>query len=266
VQVRAVDVVGFRSPPLRWSFHIDREHPLLTTPLLSRGNFTAPVERVHLRLGLSKRSTVSYSIQAVGTSTPLVTVSLGEVDPGPVSGIVWDGRLSPKKIAPVGGYTITVQAVDRAGNFTLATSAPFTLADKHILISISKEALWAYQGNKLFLYTLVTNGGPDTPTLPGIFHVQGKVNGMVFHSPWPKGSPLWYPDSPTSYALLYNPNGGYYLHDAPWRGNFGPGSNSVAGTPGGSYTGTHGCTNVPLDVMAKLFAWADEGTLIQIVR
>ena len=145
------------------------------------------------------------------------------------------------------------------------TTPTFTLLSKRIVVSVSKEALWAYDGNKLVTYTLVTNGGPDTPTVPGIYHVEWKAAGLVMHSPWPKSSPLYYPPSPTNFALLYNANGGYYLHDAPWRWHFGPGSNTVAGQPGGSYTGTHGCTNVPYSVMKQLFNWADNGTLIQIV-
>jgi len=102
--------------------------------------------------------------------------------------------------------------------------------------------------------------------LPGIFHVEAKIPNMVFHSPWPKGSPLYYPPSPTNYAMLYNANGGYFIHDSPWRSNYGPGSNSVAGTPGGNFTGTHGCTNVPLSAMTEFYSWTDVGTLVQVVN
>jgi hypothetical protein len=266
VQIRAVDQAGNISAPAQWSFHLDRVHPLLTDPAVSTTRFTPPVEHLHVRSGLGKEATLTFSVYAAGRRTPVFTHSLGLREPGPIRDLMWDGRITPKHLAPAGTYTVEIDAVDRAGNRTAVRTAPITLLDKWILISIRKEALWAYQGDKLMLSTPVTNGGPDTPTLPGIFHVQGKYRGWIFRSPWPRGSPLWYPDSPTSFALLYNPDGGYFLHDAPWRYNFGPGSNSVAGTPGGAYTGTHGCTNVPYDAMARLFDWADDGTPVDIVR
>lgn len=266
VLVRSVDAAGNRSDPAVWSFHIDRESLLVSTPLLSLQSFTPPVERLKTRFHLSKDAAVTFRITPVGAGTPIAIGSLGwQTATHPLT-VTWTGMLAPRTPAPAGDYTLSIDAVDRAGNASHVVSAPFTVLDKRIVVSLSKEALWAYQGGHLFLTTLVTNGGPDTPTVPGIFHVQGKYRGWVFHSPWPKGSPFWYADSPTSFALLYEQQGGYFLHDAPWRSNFGPGSNSLAGSPGGSYTGTHGCTNVPYDMMQKIFDWADNGTLVQIVK
>jgi lipoprotein-anchoring transpeptidase ErfK/SrfK len=214
---------------------------------------------------LSGTSAITYTISDAISGTALLTHAAGVHNAGTLT-VHWNGRLGHTRLAPAGSYVMTIAAIDRAGNRTVVRTQPFTLSNKRILVSISKEKLWAYEGNKLVLQTLVTNGGPDTPTIPGIFHVQEKLLNWVMHSPWPKGSPLWYPDSPTNYDLLYNAEGGYFIHDAPWRSVFGPGSNSVLGTPGGSYTGTHGCTNVPIDVMARLYNWADTGTLIQIVE
>jgi L,D-peptidoglycan transpeptidase YkuD (ErfK/YbiS/YcfS/YnhG family) len=63
---------------------------------------------------------------------------------------------------------------------------------------------------------------------------------------------------------LYFHDDGYYLHDAPWRTVFGPGSNATTGIPGQNLTGTHGCVNVPLAAMAQLYRWATPGTVVQI--
>lgn len=265
VAIRAVDAADNRSVAARWSFRLDREHPLLTDPIVSTGSFTPPVERLRLQVGLSKAATVSYRIYAAGSTTPVFRRSLGLQEPGPIAGIVWSGYLRPKHLAAARNYTVVVDAVDPAGNSTEVRSGSVAIQGKRIVIAIKKDQLWAYDGDTLFLHSLVTNGGPDTPTLPGIFHVLGRYPNFVFRSPWPRSSPLWYADSPTSYALLYQATGGYFIHDAPWRSNFGPGSNSVLGQPGGSYTGSHGCTNVPLDLMTALYAWADPGTIIQIV-
>ena len=265
VAIRSVDAAGNRSVPARWSFRLDYQHPLLTDPIVSAGSFTPPVERLRLQVGLSKAATVRYRVYAAGSPTPVFQRSLGLQEPGPIAGIVWNGYLRPKHLAAAGNYTVVVDGVDPAGNSVEVRSGQVAIQAKRIVIAIKKDTLWAYDGDKLFLHSLVTNGGPDTPTLPGIFHVLGRYPNFIFRSPWPRSSPLWYADSPTSYALLYQATGGYFIHDAPWRSNYGPGSNSVLGQPGGSYTGSHGCTNVPLDVMATLYAWADPGTIIQIV-
>lgn len=45
--------------------------------------------------------------------------------------------------------------------------------------------------------------------------------------------------------------GGYYLHDAPWRTWYGPGSNIQ--------DGWQGCVNIPLAPLSALYRWARLG-------
>ena len=101
------------------------------------------------------------------------------------------------------------------------------------------------------------------PTPIGVFHVLAKQQDFTMHSPWATTDWRWYPDSHVNYGLLFYPDG-YYIHDASWRSNYGVGSNTITGTPGGEYTGTHGCVNVPLDAEAELYNWADIGTPVII--
>jgi lipoprotein-anchoring transpeptidase ErfK/SrfK len=101
------------------------------------------------------------------------------------------------------------------------------------------------------------------PTPSSLFQVMFKRHQFTFFSPWPPGSPFYYPPSRVNYGLYFHDNG-YYIHDAPWRSVFGPGSNAGTGTPGRDYTGTHGCVNVPEGVMAQLYNWATPGTVVQI--
>lgn len=266
VFLHAVNAVGEVSRPVRWSFSLDRQAPKLSRPVVSDASFTAPVERLRVKMAVTKTSEVTYRIYMAGHVTPLITRSLGMLPPGPIHGLSWNGTTTPRHLAPAGNYRMVVTAMDAVGNQTAVQMPLITVQTKHILVSIRKDEMWAYDGTKLVYHTLVSNGGPDTPTLPGIFHVEAKIPNMVFHSPWPKGSPLYYPPSPTNYAMLYNANGGYFIHDSPWRSNYGPGSNSVAGTPGGNFTGTHGCTNVPLSAMTEFYSWTDVGTLVQVVN
>ena len=48
-------------------------------------------------------------------------------------------------------------------------------------------------------------------------------------SPWPKGSPFWYPTGTVTWVMEFDV-GGYFLHDASWEPNsmFGPGSENTS--------------------------------------
>jgi lipoprotein-anchoring transpeptidase ErfK/SrfK len=52
-------------------------------------------------------------------------------------------------------------------------------------------------------------------------------------------------------------DGGYFIHDAPWRTVWGPGANTS--------NGTHGCINVPIDNMTWIWNWAPVGTALAVV-
>jgi len=164
---------------------------------------------------------------------------------------------------PSGTYAFTATATDAAGNTRAVGLGSLTLDLRHIIVSLKKQKLWALDGNRVLLSTLVTTGGPELPTPTGDFEIIDRESPFTFHSPFPIGSPFWYADSPTTFALLFQVNG-YFIHDAPWRGVFGPGSNVVNGTPGSNTTGTHGCVNTPYAAMAWLYNWATMYTPVQV--
>lgn len=134
---------------------------------------------------------------------------------------------------------------------------------KRISISLSRERLRAWDGQRLVLSSPVTTGNAILRTPTGHFVVFAKRSPYTFISPWPKGSSKWYPTSQVSFALEFL-GGGYFIHDAPWRGVYGRGSNT-SGPPGTSYGGTHGCVNVPYNVARFLYFWAPIGTRVHIV-
>ena len=137
------------------------------------------------------------------------------------------------------------------------------LDHRRIVVALDRQELWALDGNRVLRSTLVTTGDPVLPTPAGQYEILARASPLTFYSPYPPGSPYWYPLSPTTFALLFQVNG-YYIHDAPWRSVYGPGSNAVAGTPGAATTGTHGCVNVPYAAMAWLYSWATVGTPVQV--
>ncbi|MDE3075155.1 MAG: L,D-transpeptidase family protein, partial [Chloroflexota bacterium] len=253
--LKVADNAGNWSPVATIAVHVDTVPIQLAGLKLSLTRFNPAVESTKLTAAVNKATRVAVSVLA-GGDRPVRTVDLGELR-GPVT-FQWDGKDDQARAVPAGDYHLRLTAEDKAGSRATALSDALTVMDKRIVVSLGQQKLIAYQGDKLFLQTLVTTGGPELPTPTGTFHVLSKFSPFKFHSPWPKDSPFWYPDSPTTYAMLFDP-AGYFIHDAPWRSWFGPGSNAVDGKPGGDGTGTHGCVNVPLRVEAALFAWTPIG-------
>ena len=126
---------------------------------------------------------------------------------------------------------------------------------KLIVVSLSRQVLTAYQDGTAVLTTYVATGRPALPTPVGVYHIFARYSPYKMISPWPYGSPYWYPDSWTNWAMEFA-GGGYFIHDAPWRSWYGPGSNI--------YNGTHGCVNVPYSQMAFLWKWTPMGTTVVV--
>jgi lipoprotein-anchoring transpeptidase ErfK/SrfK len=181
---------------------------------------------------------------------------------------------------PRGYYFFAATAVDRARNFTHVNVGGIRLnpipptvgpdgvrlyanGGKEIIVVLSQQTLYAYNGTHLDLKTYVTTGNPALPTPVGTYSVMAKYHPYEMISPWPVGSPYYYAPSWMSYAMLFR-DGGYFLHDAPWRSTFGPGTNGP-GTPGTNYGGTHGCVNIPLSAMTYLWNWTPVGTKVLVV-
>jgi L,D-transpeptidase catalytic domain len=126
------------------------------------------------------------------------------------------------------------------------------LPPKAILISYQAQLLRAYQDGQVLRETLVTTGRPALPTDIGPMKVVGKDSPWRMHSPWPPGSPAWYPDTVVQMVVWFTSTG-EGLHDAYWQGCcWGPGSQY------GSYA-SHGCIHVPYDAEMFLYNWTEVG-------
>jgi len=150
---------------------------------------------------------------------------------------------------------------------------------KEIMVSLSKQEMYAYLDGQLqFAYPVVT-GRSELPTPIGHWHVQYKEQNITFYSPFPKGSGFWYYPTHIHYALNFH-DGGYYLHDAWWRCVFGPGANTPhyascmdEGDPpnrgpapfSGNETGSHGCIGMTIPEAENLYNWAPVGTSVFVV-
>lgn len=136
-----------------------------------------------------------------------------------------------------------------------------------IVVSMVEQAMRFYQNGKLVKSFYVTTGRVERPALPGYWTVQDRKSPDLFKSTEPPGSPFWYPDTPIHYAILYH-WGGFFIHDAWWRQDFGPGTqfphNDSGGTTSFNYDGSHGCINMQLDQAGWVWDHTDWNTQILV--
>lgn len=134
-----------------------------------------------------------------------------------------------------------------------------------ILVSTYLQWLWAYQDGKLVYATPVTTGMAPLRTPHGTYTVLLKESDVTFYSPWPRGSPYYYTPEHVDYALRFRA-GGFYIHNAPWRGAFGPGTQDPHTNPDGTHeNGSHGCVNVTTGAARWLYNWAHIGATVTVV-
>lgn len=135
---------------------------------------------------------------------------------------------------------------------------------KVITVSLSRQWLSAYENGTQVFETAVMTGRPELETPTGTYHVFAKLSPTTFYSPFPPGSPEWYPPTHITYALEWK-EGGFFLHDSWWHSVYGPGTNRWHYDPAeGWQSGSHGCISMPLSAAAWLYTWAPIGTTVQI--
>lgn len=196
-------------------------------------------------------------------STHRVAVSTSEVSlPSQVITLVEPNALSQRAPRPEPVKNCPCSATRQT--VTIPVSPAIDVAGQVVLVSITKQWLWAYQDGQLVLSTAVTTGMPQLPTPTGTFHIMMKESNVWFYSPWPVGSPYYYTPEYVPFAMLFK-SGGFYLHAAPWRHAFGPGTNVPHTDPDGTYeTGSHGCVNLPTSAAGALYGWIGIGATVII--
>ncbi len=127
-----------------------------------------------------------------------------------------------------------------------------------ISIHLSTQQLVAYQDGCPWLATPVTTGRPALPTDRGTFSIFYKTYAYKMVSPWPQGSPYYYPPTWVYYAMEFVGDG-TFIHNADWQpdGSYGPGSQY------GPFA-SHGCVHVRDSVLPSLYAWAPIGTTVVV--
>lgn len=278
--IRAQDRAGNWGPTGTYRLAIDRMPAVITWLSPKRLAYNPYHGPLSVQFKVNKPAHGTFSLYRVGSDKPVATFSYRGLRPNRVETLTWSGKGPHGHLARRGFYFFAASLVDYANNLThvdiggidLHPFRPVVAATgqrlypdggKVIIVSLSRQTLYAYDGTKLALQTYVTTGNPALPTPTGQFQVLGRYHPYEFISPWPPGSQYYYAPSWVNWALLFR-QGGYFLHDAPWRGAFGPGTNG-AGQPGTNYGGSHGCVNIPPNAMLFLWNWTPIGTTVDVV-
>ncbi len=168
-------------------------------------------------------------------------------------------RVSSLSSAPLYVYAGLVVITSDNGD-----SSRSSAQGKVIVVSLSHGWLHAYQNGKEVYNAAIMSGRPALATPTGTYHVFAKLSPTTFYSPFPPGSPYWYPPTHINYALEWKA-GGYFLHDSWWHSVYGPGTNKEHYDPvDGWQEGSHGCVAMPIGAAAWLYKWAPIGTTVQI--
>jgi len=132
-------------------------------------------------------------------------------------------------------------------------------SQKAVVIRLQAQTLTAYLNGHPVMRTAVTTGRPALPTPIGSYTIESRHSPYRFTSPWPKGSPYWYPPTPVTWAMYFYDND--FLHDDPIE----PASAFGSGSEDGPYA-SHGCVHVPHDAMAFLWNWLPIGATVLVAR
>jgi len=117
--------------------------------------------------------------------------------------------------------------------------------ERWIEVDLSEQKIRAWEGNALFLESLVSTGMPWWPTPQGEFRVWTKVRATKMEG----GSGKYYYNLPNVPYVMFFENDkvpgwrGYGLHGTYWHSDFGR-------------VHSHGCVNLPTTVAEKLYYWS----------
>lgn len=119
---------------------------------------------------------------------------------------------------------------------------------RSVVVSLSQQALWAYDNGKVVRSTYVSTGREKFRTPSGLFYVNSKIPeqdmaGVI------GGESYNVPKVPD---VMYFTDRGHAIHGTYWHENFG-------------VPMSHGCINLPMDVADWIYVWAPVGMPVLIV-
>jgi len=260
--VRARDRAGAWGAVATYPLQVDRQPVAVRAVQFAHVVFDPDVEGEPMAFTLIGVARMRLEVHTQDTGAVVRTID-GGLRSGSAT-VTWDGRDGTGRLLPEGPYRLVLTATDPFGRQAVADYSDIVVLRRRVVVSLRQQRLVAYEGTRAVASTLVTTGNRRLPTPVGIYHVLATYHPFHMVSPWPPNSPDYYAPVYVQNALLFDERG-LFIHDAPWRRRFGPGSNAEEGHPGQDLTGTHGCVNVPATMAAWLAGWAPVGTAVVVV-
>ncbi|MFH1253598.1 MAG: L,D-transpeptidase [Candidatus Uhrbacteria bacterium] len=152
-----------------------------------------------------------------------------------------------------GGSIIFVTDLDNNGTDEIITTEARPMfgpdGDKYILVDLSEQRLYAYQGGNLANTFLISAAKYPFTTPVGIHSVLAKKPYVDYTWNYGEGNPDNYSLGMTPWNLNFY--GHFYIHYAYWHNNFG-------------HPMSHGCVNVNLTNMKWVYDWAEVGIPVEV--
>lgn len=189
--------------------------------------------RVFIFCTLAVFSAISWSTyQKIASAAPHLPADLsGEIDPD-------------QKIAVYEGKQIEIPALVLK-TATLPVLGVFS-GNKWIEVDLSEQKIRAWDGDSLFLESLVSTGLPWWPTPKGEFTIWSKARATKMEG----GSGKYYYNLPNVPYVMFFESAqvpgfrGFSLHGTYWHNDFGR-------------VHSHGCINLPTPIAEKLYYWTE---------
>jgi len=118
---------------------------------------------------------------------------------------------------------------------------------KHILVVLSEQKLYTYEGDKIIKEYLISSGVAAHPTVTGEFRIWLKLDSTTM-SGGTGAEEYTLPN--VLYTMYFFKD--YGIHGTWWHNNFG--------TPM-----SHGCVNMSEADAEEVFNWAEVGTIVQVI-
>jgi flagellar hook assembly protein FlgD len=158
ITVSAVDAAGNRASQTA-TFTIDTvapavDLPVPTTPPVVTPNGDGATETVSLPFSISEPATVTATVTAPDGAT-VVRTMVAVVAAGPRS-FAWDGRTAGGRAVGDGRYTVSVRAVDAAGNVSVPVSVPVDVYGALAAVTRTPALFFPQDGDRLAPKTTVS--------------------------------------------------------------------------------------------------------------
>lgn len=122
--------------------------------------------------------------------------------------------------------------------------------NKRIVVDLSDQKIYAYEGDQLFMATKVSTGERETPTPLGAFTIFKKMPSRYMQGPIPGVTDVPF-DLPGVSWDMYFTEDGAAIHGTYWHNDYGT-------------TQSDGCVNLPPELAKILYAWAPLGTTVTV--